>query len=176
MGVMQKNYEATAARGGIPADAPAKRMALITGVVGIENVRDADLVIAAVPWEGHGQLLSGLASELAGKILVDCVNPVGFDSRGAYPLPVPAGSAAEQAAALLPDTTVVAAFQHLSAVLLLDPEVETIDLDVLVLGDDRHATDLVQALAERMGAAYFPMTQMSANQLGRLVIRLRARR
>ena len=33
-----------------------------------------------------------------------------------------------------------------------------------------------RALAERMGAAYFPMTQMSANQLGRLVIRLRARR
>ena len=30
MGVMQKNYEATAARGGIPADAPAKRMGLIT--------------------------------------------------------------------------------------------------------------------------------------------------
>jgi 3-hydroxyacyl-CoA dehydrogenase len=38
MGVMQKNYEATAARGGIPADAPAKRMALIKGVVGLENV------------------------------------------------------------------------------------------------------------------------------------------
>src|SRR3954466_10942804 len=48
LGVMQKNYEATAARGGIPADAPAKRMALINGVVGIENVKDADLVIEAV--------------------------------------------------------------------------------------------------------------------------------
>jgi 3-hydroxyacyl-CoA dehydrogenase len=48
MGIMQKNWEATAARGGIPADAPAKRMALITGVVGIENVGDADLVIEAV--------------------------------------------------------------------------------------------------------------------------------
>ncbi|MCK1529764.1 enoyl-CoA hydratase/isomerase family protein, partial [Bradyrhizobium sp. 182] len=36
MGVMQKNWEATAARGGIPADAPAKRMALINGKVGIE--------------------------------------------------------------------------------------------------------------------------------------------
>ena len=59
-------------------------------------------------------MLSALASELAGKILVDCANPVGFDSRGAYALAVPAGSAAEQAAALLPDTTVVAAFQHLS--------------------------------------------------------------
>ncbi len=48
MGVMQKNYEATAARGGIPADAPAKRMGLITGAVGLENVGDADLIIEAV--------------------------------------------------------------------------------------------------------------------------------
>src|SRR6185369_16202008 len=48
MGVMQKNYEATAARGGIPADAPAKRMGLIDGKVGLENVKDADLVIEAV--------------------------------------------------------------------------------------------------------------------------------
>ncbi|QOG19582.1 MULTISPECIES: 3-hydroxyacyl-CoA dehydrogenase NAD-binding domain-containing protein [Bradyrhizobium] len=48
LGIMQKNWEATAARGGIPADAPGKRMALINGVVGIENVGDADLVIEAV--------------------------------------------------------------------------------------------------------------------------------
>ncbi|WP_253626041.1 MULTISPECIES: 3-hydroxyacyl-CoA dehydrogenase NAD-binding domain-containing protein [unclassified Bradyrhizobium] len=48
LGVMQKNWEATAVRGGIPADAPAKRMALINGVVGLEGVRDADLVIEAV--------------------------------------------------------------------------------------------------------------------------------
>jgi 3-hydroxyacyl-CoA dehydrogenase len=48
MGVMQKNYEATAARGGIPADAPAKRMGLINGMVGLENVKDADLIIEAV--------------------------------------------------------------------------------------------------------------------------------
>jgi 3-hydroxyacyl-CoA dehydrogenase len=48
MGVMQKNYEATAARGGIPPDAPAKRMALIDGKIGLEHVRDADLVIEAV--------------------------------------------------------------------------------------------------------------------------------
>jgi 3-hydroxyacyl-CoA dehydrogenase len=48
MGVMQKNYEATAARGGIAADAPAKRMGLINGVVGLEHVKDADLIIEAV--------------------------------------------------------------------------------------------------------------------------------
>ena len=109
------------------------------------------MVIAAVPWEGHGELLSGLAAELAGKIVVDCVNPLGFDQRGAYPLPVAEGSAAEQAAArCCPDSRVVAAFHHVSAVLLLDPEVDTIDLDVLVLGENRHATDTVQALASQI--------------------------
>jgi len=128
------------------------------GVRGLANdaaAREADVVIAAVPWEGHGDLLSGLAGDLAGKIVVDCVNPMGFDKRGAYALPAdeggPAeGSAAEQAAALLPDSRVVAAFHHVSAVLLLDPEVDTMDLDVLVLGDDREATDLIQALAGRI--------------------------
>jgi NADPH-dependent F420 reductase len=123
------------------------------GVRGLANrdaAREASLVIAAVPWEGHGDLLAGLAAELAGKIVVDCVNPIGFDARGAYALPVAEGSAAEQAAALLPRSRVVAAFHHVSAVLLLDPEVTTLDQDVLVLGDDREATDLVQALAARI--------------------------
>jgi 8-hydroxy-5-deazaflavin:NADPH oxidoreductase len=125
----------------------------VRGLANREVAEQADVVIAAVPWEGHGDLLSGLAPELAGKIVVDCVNPMGFDKRGAYPLPVAEGSAAEQAAALLPDSTVVAAFHHVSAVLLLDPEVDSIDLDVLVLGDDRQATDLVQALAARIPGA-----------------------
>ena len=127
----------------------------VQGHANADAARGASVVIAAVPWEGHGDLLSGLAAELAGKIVVDCVNPLGFDQRGAYALPVaeggPAeGSAAQQAAALLPGSRVVAAFHHVSAVLLLDPEVDTIDLDVMVLGDDREATDLVQALAARI--------------------------
>jgi 8-hydroxy-5-deazaflavin:NADPH oxidoreductase len=37
-----------------------------------------------------------------------------------------------------------------SAVLLLDSQVDSLDQDVLVLGDDRYATDLVQALAGRI--------------------------
>jgi len=122
----------------------------VTGEANEDAARAADLVIAAVPWEGHADLLAQLAGALDGKIVVDCVNPLGFDSRGAFPIPVPEGSAAQQAAAVLPGSTVVGAFHHVSAVLLLDPEVEKIDLDVLVLGDDRHATDLVQALAERI--------------------------
>jgi 8-hydroxy-5-deazaflavin:NADPH oxidoreductase len=121
-----------------------------SGVAGADNEGAAgagDIVILAVPWEGHRELVEALRPVLAGKVVVDCVNPLGFDKQGAYPLPVEEGSAAQQAAALLPDSTVVAAFHHVSAVLLEDPEVGTVDTDVLVLGDDREATDLVRALA-----------------------------
>ncbi|HLK01966.1 MAG TPA: NADPH-dependent F420 reductase [Streptosporangiaceae bacterium] len=133
---------------GTPAPAPAVKA--VEGMTNADMSRAASLVIAAVPWEGHGELLGSLAVELTGKIVVDCVNPLGFDSRGAYALPVPEGSAAQQAAALLPSSRVVAAFHHVSAKLLLDPGVETVDLDILVLGDDREATDLVQELAGRI--------------------------
>jgi NADPH-dependent F420 reductase len=111
----------------------------------------ADIVIVAVPWEGHADIVSELAPLLVGgKIVVDCVNPLGFDKQGAFPLPVAEGSAAEQAAMLLPEARICAAFHHVSAVLLADPQVDAVDLDVLVLGDDRDATLQVQALAARI--------------------------
>ena len=122
----------------------------VTGAVNEDAARAADLVIAAVPWEGHADLLTRLAGALEGKIVVDCVNALAFDKRGCYAIGVPEGSAAEQAATVLPGSTVVGAFHHVSATLLLDPEVAELDQDVLVLGDDRRATDLVQALAERI--------------------------
>ena len=125
--------------------------ATVPGAVrGADNAscaRDASVVVVAVPWDGHAALLRELAGELAGKTVVNCVNPLGFDKQGAFPLDVAEGSACEQAAALLPESTVVGAFHHLSAVQLLDPALETIDGDVMVVGDDRAATDLVQALA-----------------------------
>jgi NADPH-dependent F420 reductase len=134
------------------AGAAAAELATATGgaVTGADNAGAAaagDIVIVAVPWDGHGELLEQLAPHLAGKVVVDCVNPLGFDKQGAYALAVEEGSAAQQAAALLPDSTVVGAFHNVSAVLLDDPEVDKVDTDVLVLGDVREATDLVQALA-----------------------------
>ena len=125
----------------------------IRGMANADAAAAADVVIVAVPWDGHGDLLKSLAAALAGKIVIDCVNPMGFDQRGAYPLPVAEGSAAQQAAAVLTGSVVVGAFHHVSAMLLLDPEVASIELDVLVLGDDRLATDLVQALAARIPGA-----------------------
>ncbi|MER5669096.1 NADPH-dependent F420 reductase [Streptomyces mirabilis] len=123
------------------------------GVEGADNAecaRRSDIVIVAVPWEGHGKTLESLREELAGKLVVDCVNPLGFDKKGAYALKPEEGSAAEQAAALLPDSRVAAAFHHLSAVLLEDPEIDEIDTDVMVLGEERADVEIVQALAGRI--------------------------
>ncbi|MFF3345567.1 NADPH-dependent F420 reductase [Streptomyces sp. NPDC002779] len=123
------------------------------GVEGADNAecaRRSDIVIVAVPWEGHGKTLESLREELAGKLVVDCVNPLGFDKQGAYALKPEEGSAAEQAAALLPDSRVTAAFHHLSAVLLQDPAIDEIDTDVMVLGEARADVETVQALAGRI--------------------------
>ncbi len=123
------------------------------GIRGLENAecaRESDVVIVAVPWEGHAKTLQALREQLAGKLVVDCVNPLGFDKQGAYAIRPEEGSAAEQAAALLPESRVTAAFHHLSAVLLQDPEVATIETDVMVLGESRADTDTVQALAARI--------------------------
>ena len=113
----------------------------------------ADLVIITVPYAGHADLLRSLADELAGKIVVDCVNPLGFDKQGPFPLQVDAGSAAQEAQQILPHSTVVAAFHHVSAVLLDDPEVDHIEGDVMVLGEDREAVQQVCDLATAIPGA-----------------------
>jgi NADPH-dependent F420 reductase len=137
------------------AQAVAMEYAEVGDVTGADNATaaSADLVIVAVPYDGHADLLETHAAELADKIVVDCVNPLGFDAKGPYPLHVPAGSAAEEAQQILPDSTVIAAFHHVSAVLLDDPAVTHIDGDVLVLGEDREAVRQVCDLATAIPGA-----------------------
>ena len=133
---------AESAAGGVPVS--------VQGGSNVDVAGAADLVIVAVPYAGHAATLAELAEPLAGKVVVDCVVPMGFDELGAYVLDVDEGSATQQAAALLPDSFVVGAFHHLSAVLLEDLTRPTLDADVMVVGDVREATDTVQALAGRL--------------------------
>ena len=122
----------------------------VRGLANADAAAAGDVVIVSVPYDGHADLLRSLAGDLADKVVVDCVNPLGFDQHGAYALAVPDGSAAQEAATLLPDSIVVAAFHHVSAVILNDPAISSVDTDILVLGEGEHrdATDLVRALAE----------------------------
>jgi 8-hydroxy-5-deazaflavin:NADPH oxidoreductase len=122
----------------------------VSGTTNAAAATSADVVVVAVPWEGHGETVVSVRDQLIGKIVIDCANPIGFDAKGPFALAVPEGSAAEQTAALLPGARVCAAFHHVSAALLTDPAVARLDLDVLVLGDDRDAVDTVVALANRI--------------------------
>ena len=121
----------------------------VRGAGNLEAATQGDLVVVAVPYAGHADTIAEVASAVAGKILIDCVNPLGFDKQGAFPIAVPEGSAAQQAAACAPEARVVAAFHHVSAVLLADLD-HDLDIDIMVLGDDRDATDEVIALADRV--------------------------
>lgn len=120
----------------------------VTGAANRDAVASADVVVLAVPYDGHDGLVASLADVLDGKIVVSCVNPLGFDKLGPYGLDVPGGSAAEAAAALAPGARLVGAFHHVSAPSLWGDEEYLDHEDVLVCGDDGEAKDVVAELAE----------------------------
>jgi NADPH-dependent F420 reductase len=118
------------------------------GVEGVSNSEAcvADFVVVAVPWPAHDVLLTEVASLLEDRVVIDAVNPLGFDERGPFALPVAAGSATQRAQQLLASSRVVGAFHHVAASRL--SSTEPLDMDVLVVGDDRHAVDQVCALVD----------------------------
>ena len=139
------------------ADTAAKEISAMPGVTAaVEGGANpdvsaaADVVVIAVPWEGHRATVESLREPLAGKVVVHCVNPLGFAKQGPFALRVEEGSAVEQAAALLPDSRVCGAFHHVSAPLLIDPAVERMELDVLICTEERELVGIVAALAARI--------------------------
>jgi NADPH-dependent F420 reductase len=107
-------------------------------------------VLLATPWDASGASIAALKPALDGRLVVSCINPLGFDAHGPHGLPVAEGSAAEQVAGLLPDSTVTAAFHHLSALSLATLDNDLSGEDVLVCGDDAAARARVVALAAQV--------------------------
>jgi 8-hydroxy-5-deazaflavin:NADPH oxidoreductase len=127
----------------------------VSGAANADAAAAADVVVLAVPYDGHDDLVSSLADQLDGKVVISCVNPLGFDKQGPYGLDVPGGSAAETAASLLPSARLVGAFHHVSAVTLWGEEEFLDHEDVLVCGDDADAKavaiELARAVTSRDG-------------------------
>ena len=121
----------------------------VTGATNAEAAERAELVIVAVPYEGHRETLEPLAPMCAGKIVIDCVNPMTFDKSGAAYVSLADGSAAEEAAAVLPGARIVSAFHDVSARRLLGTNL-SVSTDVLVCGDDQEAKDVVCAMAAQI--------------------------
>lgn len=119
----------------------------VSGAGNADAAVDADVVLLAVPYDGHDDLVKDLADVLDGKTVISCVNPLGFDKQGPYGLDVPGGSAAETAASIVPGATVVGAFHHVSAVTLWGEDEFLDHEDVLVCGDDKDAKQVAIELA-----------------------------
>ena len=119
----------------------------VTGGLNEQVASDSDIVVVAVPYSGHRPTLESLTGLLDGKLVVDVVAPLTFRRGVAKAVDVEAGSAAEEAQQILPNSLVVGAFQNLSAEELLQPNV-SIDADVVVCGGDLAAKTRVMELAE----------------------------
>jgi NADPH-dependent F420 reductase len=120
--------------------------AQISGRTNAEALHGADLAVLAVPWDSHEALIESLAEDLAGKIIISCVNPLGFDKSGPYGLTVEE-SAAEQAQRLVPTARVIGAFHHVAAASLWKTPDPLVHESVLVCGDDHEAKQMVIDLA-----------------------------
>lgn len=119
---------------------------VVSGAANADAAASADVVLLAVPFNGHDELVESLAEQLAGKTIVSCVNPLGFDKGGPYGLDVER-SAAEAAAAIVPTATVVGAFHHVAAASLWSQEEYLDHEDVLVCGDSAEGKEIAQELA-----------------------------
>jgi len=119
-------------------------------ILGMENFAAcaaADILVLTVPFEGQAALLKQLKPAIRpSSILIDATVALaaGVVGRASRTLGVWQGSAAQQAAELVPKgVSVVAAFHNLSAELLHGDD--ALDCDVIVCSDDPNATQLTRA-------------------------------
>jgi 8-hydroxy-5-deazaflavin:NADPH oxidoreductase len=126
-------------------------------VSGVENAAAcaaADILVLTVPFEAQAALLKELKPAIRpGSILIDATVALaaGVGGRASRTLGVWQGSAAQQAAELVPKgVSVVAAFHNLSAEMLNGNGNDALDCDVIVCSDDANAAQLTRALAARL--------------------------
>ena len=110
------------------------------GQLNPEAVRDAAVIVLSVPFRNQSENLTNLRDALApGQLLIDATVPLAaaVSGRATRMLGVPQGSAAQQAAEMVPDgVRVVSALHTVSATRLADLDAE-LDEDVLICGDRR---------------------------------------
>jgi NADPH-dependent F420 reductase len=129
--------------------ARAGQAARVEGCANEEAVAAAEVVVLTVPFSGHAALLKRLKRFLrAGAIVIDTTVPLAACVGGSpsRTLGVWQGSAAEEAAELLPkEAALAAAFHHVSAELLSRDA--PVDCDVLICSDDERARAMAVELA-----------------------------
>jgi len=137
------------------AAAIQQRVGAQANVSGMENsaaCAAADILMLTVPFEGQAALLKQLKPAMTeGSILIDATVPLAASvgGRASRTIGVWQGSAAQQAAELVPTgVSLVAAFHNVSAELLNGDA--PLDGDVIVCSNDSDAAQLTRELASKI--------------------------
>ena len=112
-------------------------------------VQTAELVVLAVPWSSALDLVDRLQSGLAGKVLIDCTNPLNSTFTG-----LEMGfttSAAEMIAEHAPQARVVKAFNMVSAATMANPQYGEMRANLFYCGNDAAANADVHSMGEQLG-------------------------
>jgi predicted dinucleotide-binding enzyme len=109
--------------------------------------RDADVVVLCTPWQSTEQAIAD-CGELAGRVVVDCTNPLTPDFSALEIGHTTSG--AEQVAAWARGARVCKAMNQIGAPMMDHPDVEGTPV-MLVCGDDAAAKDVTSTLVSELG-------------------------
>jgi len=125
-----------AARTHESAAAAAKATGAHAAASASEAVKDAELVIIAVPYTQLPELFRGLGTAIDGKTVIDTTNHVDLQNPGSV---LGATSNAEEIQKRHPEVRVFKAFNYAFAVRMAEPTVDGVPIDGFVAGDDEAA-------------------------------------
>ncbi len=123
--------------------------AAIRGASNAEAAEAGDVVMLAVPWASHGEILDEIGPHVEGKIVIDATVPLVPPKVARVQLPAETSAALAAQRRLGEAARVVAAFHNVAASKLQTDE--PVDCDVLVFGDTLEDRAAVIALAEAAG-------------------------
>jgi NADPH-dependent F420 reductase len=121
----------------------------VRGAENVEAAAAAEVIVLAVPYSNHADILHAIKQTASGKIVVDVVVPLVPPKVSVVQIPQGGSAALEAKAVLGADVKVVSAFHNVGAAKLHAGG--SVDCDVLVFGDDKASRDLVITLAEAAG-------------------------
>jgi len=121
----------------------------IKGMTNEEAAREAQILVLTVPFSAHQAMLESVKPYATGKVFIDVTVPLVPPKVTKVQMP-PAGSAAQEAQAILgEEVEVAAAFQNISYENLLTDE--SVECDVLVVGKTRQARETALELVRAAG-------------------------
>jgi NADPH-dependent F420 reductase len=130
------------------AAAAAKETGANAATSTTDAVKDADLVVIAVPYDKLGEVFRGLGTSVDGKVVIDATNHINVQNPGEV---LSGLSNAEEIQKRHPEVRVVKAFNYSFSSRMADPTVDGVRLDGFVAGDDQEAKDKALEFVESIG-------------------------